>query len=48
MAASGGPAAGFGIQSAGHSPHSGTASPLCGRRVKSWHIVHLSDVNVFT
>lgn len=35
MAASGGPAAGYGTQSAGHSLHSGTVSPLHGGRGKT-------------
>lgn len=35
MAASGGPVADCGTQSAGHSPHSGTASPLYGGREKN-------------
>lgn len=33
-ASSGGPAAGCGTQSAGHNPHSGTASPLRSARCR--------------
>ena len=40
MAASGGPAAGCGTQSAGHSPHSDTASPLQVVKEKNEHKCH--------
>ena len=37
MAASGGPAAGGGTQSAGRSPHSDIVSPLCGGTQRHKH-----------